>query len=175
LRPDGVFICALLGAGTLGELQHAFAAAEEERTGGLSAHASPSTRISDCGMLLQGAGFKLITVDIDQYADAFVLFDDLQRMGEQHAPVTSRARNVSRDTFLAMAAAYQASSGMATVKATFEVIYLIGWAPHAAQPKAMARGGAARGFGQLKPGGPPGDGLPPGDDDPPDDGEARHL
>ena len=66
MKPDGVFVAALLGAGTLGEMQYAFAAAEEERTGGVSPHASPAARLADCGQLLQKAGFQLITVDARQ-------------------------------------------------------------------------------------------------------------
>ena len=69
LKPDGVFVGALLGAGTLGELQYAFAAAEEERTGGVSPHCSPAARLADCGQLLQRAGFQLITVDVERIQD----------------------------------------------------------------------------------------------------------
>ncbi|KAJ8606977.1 hypothetical protein CTAYLR_009281 [Chrysophaeum taylorii] len=165
LRPDGVFVGALLGGGTLVELQTAFAVAEEERTAGLGPHASPATRIADCGSLMQQAGFNLITVDVDKitvdYGDAFLLLDDLQAMGEQHAPVAAPPPT-SRDTFLAMAAAYDAlyrrrqekasatsSSSSSSIPATFEVLYLIGWAPAASQPKPLARGSATARIGDL--------------------------
>ena len=158
LRPDGVFVGALLGAGTLGELQYAFAAAEEERTGGVSPHCSPAARLADCGQLLQRAGFQLITVDVERiqvdFADAFVLLDDLRRMGEQHAPA-ERGPNVPRDAFLAMAAAYGAlfanDDAESSVQASFEVVFLIGWAPHASQPKPDARGSATKKIGDLPP------------------------
>lgn len=165
LRPDGVFVGALLGAGTLGELQYAFAAGEEERTGGVQPHASPAARVADCGALLTRAGFKLVTVDVEKivvdYADAFLLMDDLQRMGEQRAPADA-GTPTSRDAFLAAAAAYQAlfpsSAGAGAagpVKATFEVVFLIGWAPHASQPKPDRRGSATARIGDLPPGPPP--------------------
>ena len=157
LRPDGVFVGALMGAGTLGELQYSFAAAEEERTGGVGPHCSPAARVADCGQLLQGAGFKLITVDVERitvdFADAFVLLDDLQRMGDQHAPADGGAARVPRDAFLAMAAAYQAmfANADASVRASFEVVFLIGWAPHASQQQPDARGSATAKIGDLPP------------------------
>ena len=73
-------------------------------------------------------------------------------MGEQHAPRSPRDANASRDAFLAMAAAYQAmfpSDDAAHVKASFEVIYLIGWAPHASQPKPDRRGSATAKIGDV--------------------------
>lgn len=162
LKDDGVFVGALLGGYTLRELQYAFGSAEEERQGGLGQHCSPSTRIADVGSLMQNVGFNLITLDSDKivvdYADAFVLCEDLQKMGEQHAPAPrgpdAKPVRVPTDTFLAMAAAYQhlfpststaSSNGDApppSIRATFEVIYVIGWAPDSSQPKPLDRGTA---------------------------------
>lgn len=158
LRPDGVFLCALLGERTLSELQYAFGAAEEERMGGMGQHCSPSTRLADVGSLAQQAGFSLITVDIDRisvdYSDVLVLLDDLQRMGEQHAPATPTPR-VPRDVFLAMAAAYHdlfpSDQARGAVTASFDVIYLIGWAPAETQPKPLDRGSASARFGDVLP------------------------
>lgn len=166
LKDDGVFVGALLGGSTLEELSMSFAVAEEERTGGIGPHASPATRIADCGALMQQAGFNLITVDVDKlvvdYADAFLLLDDLHQMGEQHAPASTTGLAVSRDTFLAMAAAYHAlfpapgppsddSTAPTAVRATFEVIYLIGWAPDASQPTPLRRGTATKRIGDTEP------------------------
>lgn len=156
LKPDGCFIGALLGGNTLEEFQASFAAAEEERTGGLGPHASPSTRVSDCGGLMQAAGFNLITIDVDKivvdYSDPFVLLDDLQTMGEQHAPFF-QSPPVSRDTFLAMASTYSHIYGEQhsddqpmTIPATFDVIYMIGWAPSKSQPSPLPRGSATAQF-----------------------------
>ena len=158
LRPDGVFIGALAGAGTLGELQYCrrpargrgierrrpgvrvaaragLAAAEEERTGGVAPRCSPAARLADCGQLLHQAGFKLITVDVERvqvdFGDAFLLLDDLQRMGEQHAPLAPAP--LGRDALLAAAAAYQhmfpAAGDATALRASFEMTFLIGWAP----------------------------------------------
>lgn len=151
LKNDGVFVGALLGGGTLAELQYAFAAADEERRGGVGLHCSPSTRVADVGSLMQQAGFTLITIDVDKivvdYADPLVLLDDLQRMGEQHAPARHATKPVPRDAFLAMAAAYhqlfKSHTQPNAIRATFEVIYLIGWAPDDSQPKPLHPGSAS--------------------------------
>jgi NADH dehydrogenase [ubiquinone] 1 alpha subcomplex assembly factor 5 len=65
LKPDGAFICSMLGGSTLEELRHCFYLAEMERKGGLSPHTSPYVRPSDAAALLQGAGFALPTIDVD--------------------------------------------------------------------------------------------------------------
>ena len=111
------------------------AAAEEERTGGVAPRCSPAARLADCGQLLHQAGFKLITVDVERvqvdFGDAFLLLDDLQRMGEQHAPLAPAP--LGRDALLAAAAAYQhmfpAAGDATALRASFEMTFLIGWAP----------------------------------------------
>ena len=147
--------------------RYAFAAAEEERTGGVAPRASPAARIADCGSLLQRAGFSLITVDVEKivvdYGDAFLLMDDLSNMGEAHAPLAPQF--ASRDAFLAAAAAYHdlfpARAPGGPVRATFEVVFLIGWAPHASQRAPDARGSATAKIGDLPPAtwAPDGDGF----------------
>lgn len=77
------------------------------------------------------------------YPDAFVLMEHLQGMGESSAVLTRRA-HVSRETFLAAATVYQELYGEedGSVPATFQVVYMIGWAPHASQPLPKRRGSA---------------------------------
>lgn len=65
LKPDGVFLCSILGGSTLEELRRCFYLAEQERKGGMSPHASPFARASDLAALMQGAEFQLPTVDVD--------------------------------------------------------------------------------------------------------------
>ena len=145
LKPDGVFLASMLGGTTLHELRHCFYLAEQERRGGLSPHASPLAMASDAASLLQGAGFALPTVDIDtltvSYPDAFTLMEHLQRMGEGQASL-SRQFHVGSDTFLAVAALYQQLYGLedGSIPATFQLISMVGWAPHDSQPRPCARG-----------------------------------
>lgn len=181
LRPDGVFLAAMLGGDTLQELRSAFVAGQSEREGGVSPHVSPLAGVADVGNLLAGAGFGIPTVDADsvrvEYPHALRLAEHLQGMGEGNA-ATHRRFGGRRDTMLAMAAAYHtlytpaaareaeaaaaAARGVAPppshadgdadadadegVSATFEVIYMIGWAPAPAQPKALRRGSVPKGF-----------------------------
>ena len=155
LKPDGAFVGCLLGGDTLKELRHCLYLAEMERDGGFSPHVSPLTRPSDVAGLLQGAGFALPTVDIETvtigYPDAFVLMEHLQRMGEGNASFARRFP-VGKDTFVAAAALYESlypSEEDDGIKATFQLIYMIGWKPHASQPKPMPRGSATHKLTQL--------------------------
>ena len=65
LRPDGVFLCCMIGGHTLKELKHALYLAEQERRGGMSPHFSPLVRPSDAAGLMQSAGFGIPTIDVD--------------------------------------------------------------------------------------------------------------
>jgi len=147
LKPDGAFIGSMFGGNTLKELRHCFYLAELERRGGFSPHASPLAKSSDIAGLMQDAGFNLPTIDIDtitvSYPDAISLMEHLVCMGEGSASI-NRQFAVGRDTFLSMASIYQQLYGLddGSVRATFEIIYIIGWRPDASQPKACQRGSA---------------------------------
>lgn len=65
LRPDGVFLCCMLGGHTLKEIKHVFYLAEQERRGGVSPHFSPLVRPSDVAGLMQSTGFGIPTIDVD--------------------------------------------------------------------------------------------------------------
>jgi NADH dehydrogenase [ubiquinone] 1 alpha subcomplex assembly factor 5 len=110
LRPDGVFLAAILGGDTLFELRTALQLAESEREGGLSPHVSPMTDTRDVTNLLGRAGFTLTTVDTDElqiaYPSMWELMDDLRDMGESNA-VVSRRHVIHRDTLAAAAAIYK--------------------------------------------------------------------
>ncbi|KAG8821733.1 hypothetical protein FRC19_007340 [Serendipita sp. 401] len=110
LKPDGLFLGALLGRDTLFELRTALQVAELEREGGISPHVSPMTDTGDITNLLGRAGFTLLTVDIEditvKYPSMFELLEDLQNMGEGNAVIGSR-HLLHRDTLIAASAAYQ--------------------------------------------------------------------
>ena len=150
LRPDGLFLGALLGGSTLWQLRQSLQAAESEIEGGLSARVSPFADLRDAAGLLQRAGFAMPVADgetIDvEYKDALSLMRDVRAMGESNA-VAGRRRGLARRATLMRAAElyderFAAPSGR--VKASFEVLYLHGWAPHVSQPKALRPGSAAR-------------------------------
>ncbi len=150
LRPDGLFLAAALAGNSLNELRSSFIAAESELEGGASPRVAPFADIRDWGMLLQRAGFALPVVDSDRltirYADALALMKDLKALGLAN-PLLARRRTFTPPALLARAAAiygerFADSDGR--VRATFEIAYLTGWAPHESQPKPLKPGSAAR-------------------------------
>ncbi|MGZ9092793.1 MAG: methyltransferase domain-containing protein, partial [Rhodoplanes sp.] len=66
LKPDGLFLAALLGGETLTELRQSFAAAEAEVEGGVSPRVAPFADVREIGALLQRAGFALPVTDVDR-------------------------------------------------------------------------------------------------------------
>ncbi|XP_010887549.2 arginine-hydroxylase NDUFAF5, mitochondrial isoform X1 [Esox lucius] len=154
LKPDGVFIGAMVGGETLYELRCSLQLAELEREGGFSPHVSPYTAVTDLGNLLNQAGFTMLTVDIDDiqvhYPGILEVMTDLQGMGESNC-AWNRKTMLHRDTILAAAAIYQEMYGSedGSVPATFEILYMIGWKPHESQAKPAKRGSANVSFGEL--------------------------
>ena len=65
LRPDGLFLGVMAGAGTLGELRESLLAAEAELTGGATPRVAPFADVRELGALLQRAGFALPVADVD--------------------------------------------------------------------------------------------------------------
>ena len=148
LKPDGLFLGALFGGETLGELRAALMEAELAEEAGASPRVSPFAEVRDAGALLQRAGFALPVADVDTipvtYPDALALMRDLRGMGESNALVERRRTPTRRATLARTAAIYAEKFGRADgrVPATFQVITLTAWAPHPCQPKALAPGSA---------------------------------
>jgi NADH dehydrogenase [ubiquinone] 1 alpha subcomplex assembly factor 5 len=146
LKPDSPYIGAMLGGDTLFELRTSLQLAEQERRGGLSPHVSPMADVRDIGGLLQKAGFKMLTVDVDDiivdYPDMFALMQDLQAMGEGNAVIGREMGPISRDVLLAAEAIYHQLHGNedGSIPATFRIIYMIGWREGENQPQPLARG-----------------------------------
>ncbi|OIW28030.1 S-adenosyl-L-methionine-dependent methyltransferase [Coniochaeta ligniaria NRRL 30616] len=146
LKPDCPFIGAMIGGDALFELRTSLQLAEQERKGGISPHVSPLADVRDVGGLLQKAGFKMLTVDVDDitvdYPDTFALMHDLQAMGESNAVLGREMGALSRDVLLANDAIYRELHGNedGSIPATFRIIYMIGWHESANQPKPLPRG-----------------------------------
>ena len=150
LKPDGLLLAALVGGETLTELRQSFAAAEAEIEGGASPHVAPFADLRDIGALLQRAGFALPVTDVDRvvvrYASPFGLMHDLRRMGATNALVERSRRPLKRATLRRMSEIYgeRFAERDGRIRATFEIIWLSGWAPHASQQKPLAPGSARR-------------------------------
>ena len=148
-KPDGLFLAAMLGGGTLAELRTALVEAELAEEGGISPRVSPTADLADAAALLQRAGFALPVADADTitvtYPDMLALLRDLRGMGETNA-LAERRRTTLRCATLARAAViYTKRFGDADghIPATFEVLYLTGWAPDSSQPQPLKPGSAA--------------------------------
>ncbi len=130
LVPDGAFLGTMFGGDTLFELRTSLQLAEQERKGGISPRVSPMTDVKDVGSLLNRAGFRLTTIDVDDivvdYPDIFSLMADLQNMGESNA-VAARQHSISRDVLAAAGAIYKELHGNpdGSIPATFHVIYMV--------------------------------------------------
>jgi SAM-dependent methyltransferase len=148
LKPDGLFLGAILGGATLSELRAALTAAELERLGGSGPRVSPFADAYDGAGLLQRAGFALPVADVDRvsvrYPDALVLMADLRAMGETNVLVEGARRPLSRAVLGRACALYaeRFSEPDGRVTATFEIITLTGWAPHPDQQKPLRPGSA---------------------------------
>ncbi|HEY2228191.1 MAG TPA: methyltransferase domain-containing protein [Xanthobacteraceae bacterium] len=148
LRPDGLFAAALLGGDTLTELRQAFAAAEAEMEDGISPRVLPFADLRDLGALLQRAGFALPVTDVDRltvrYASPLALMHDLRRMGATNPLIDRRRRPLRRATLARMFEIYAArfADPDQRIRATFEIVYLLGWAPHESQQQPLKPGSA---------------------------------
>lgn len=150
LKPDGVFLAAVLGGESLHELRTSLMEAEAAVRGGVSPRVSPLIGMQDMSALMQRAGFALPVVDRDtivvDYASPFRLMHDLRGMGAANASVHRDRAPVPRRMMLEAARIYAdqfpAEDEEGGVSATFEVIYAIGWAPAASQPQPLRPGSA---------------------------------
>jgi hypothetical protein len=143
-----LLLAATIGGETLTELRQAFAAAESELEGGLSPRVAPSVDLRDLGALLQRAGFALPVTDVDRvvvrYDDALGLMHDLRGMGATNVLAERRRTPLRRATLLRMAQIYRErfTDPDGRIRATFDIVWLSGWAPHESQQKPLQPGSA---------------------------------
>jgi NADH dehydrogenase [ubiquinone] 1 alpha subcomplex assembly factor 5 len=149
LRPDGLFMAALLGARALIELRQALLEAEAETEGGASPRVSPFADVRDYGALLQRAGFALPVADAETlkviYPSPRELMREVRALGGGNVLLARSKAPLSRRTLERTEAIYRERHSMpdGRVSATFEIVYLSGWAPDASQQKPLKPGSAA--------------------------------
>jgi SAM-dependent methyltransferase len=145
LKPDGLFLSAMIGGRSLHELRGSLAQAEDETRGGASPRVAPFVDLRDLGALAQRAGFALPVADVEtltvRYRDMFGLLRDLRAMGATNA-LRLRGRALTRGLVARAAQLYAENHADADgrVRATFEIVWLSGWAPHESQPKPLRPG-----------------------------------
>ncbi len=148
LKPDGLFLAAIPGSGTLQELRDVLLTTEAELTGGASPRVIPFADVRDAGALLQRAGFALPVTDAETYTvryDSILpLMRDLRAMGMAN-PLAGRSKRPLTRRFIMRAAEIYAekySDADGRIRATFSIIYVSGWAPHENQQKPLKPGSA---------------------------------
>ncbi|HCL64186.1 MAG TPA: SAM-dependent methyltransferase [Rhizobium sp.] len=148
LKPDGLLLAAIPGAGTLSELRDVLLSTEIEMTGGASPRVIPFADIRDIGGLMQRAGFTLPVIDAQTYTvrydSIFELMRDIKAMGMAN-PLADRSRKpLTRAFFLRAAERYaeRYSDPDGRIRATFSFIYISGWSPHESQQKPLKPGSA---------------------------------
>ena len=146
LKPDGLFVAALFAGDTLLELRESFAQAEETVRGGISPRVAPFADVRSLGGLLQRAGFALPVADAERtqvrYRDPLRLFADLRAMGETNCLIERETRPLTKSLIAALFGAYGARAEEGRLPATFDIVYLTGWAPHDSQQKPLKPGSA---------------------------------
>lgn len=148
LKPDGLFLGCLFGGATLNELRAAFTEAEAELEQGASPRVAPFADVRDLGSLLQRAEFALPVTDIEavtvRYRDPFGLLRDLRALGLTNALHHRRKTPLRRATLIRAVERYaeRFSDPDGRVRATFEMVWLSGWAPHESQQKPLQPGSA---------------------------------
>ena len=150
LAPDGLFMAAVLGSRALHELRAALIEAEAEEEGGASPHIAPFADIRDYGGLLQRAGFALPVADAElltlTYPGPRELMAEIRVLGGGNVLSSRRKVPMARGTLARAEGIYRARHGTPDGKivASFEIVYLAGWAPHANQQKPLKPGSAAQ-------------------------------
>jgi SAM-dependent methyltransferase len=148
LKPDGLFLAALFGGDTLTELRQSFTAAEAELDGGVAPRVAPFADVREMGALLQRAGFALPVTDVDRitvrYATPFRLLRDLRCMGAANPLVERRRVPLRRATLMRAMEIYAQhfADPDGKVRASFDIIWLSGWAPHESQQQPLRPGSA---------------------------------
>lgn len=155
LAPDGLLTIAALGGDTLTELREAFLAADSLVTGGASARVAPMIQVRDAGGLLQRAGLALPVADVEthivRYANPFALMTELKSLGAAN-PLADRSRRLATPALLAAAASAYAERDAdpdGRIRATLDIIWLSGWAPHENQQKPLKPGSATSRLGDV--------------------------
>ncbi|MBK8158966.1 MAG: methyltransferase domain-containing protein [Rhodospirillaceae bacterium] len=146
LRPDGLFLGVMLGGETLHELRQCLMEAELAESGGASPRISPMVGLRDAAGLLQRASFALPVADAESvtvtYPNVLALMRELRGMGEGNATLARSRRPLGRRVLAHASALYAQRFAAADgrVTATFQAVFLTGWAPAANQQQPARRG-----------------------------------
>ena len=155
LRGDGLFLAAAIGGDSLTELREAFLAADAETGGGAFLRVAPFIPLSQSAGLLQRAGLALPVSDVEthvvRYETPLALMRELKALGASNPLADRPNRMATRSLIGAASAAYErlAQDPDGRVRATLEIIWMSGWAPHESQQKPLKPGSAEISLAQV--------------------------
>lgn len=148
LRGDGLFLAAAIGGDSLTELREAFLAADAEISGGAFLRVAPFIPLNEAAGLLQRAGLALPVSDVEthtvRYESPLSLMRELKALGASN-PLADRPHKLATLSLIrAASAAYERLAGDSDgrIRATLEIVWMSGWAPHESQQKPLKPGSA---------------------------------
>ena len=150
LKPDGLFMAAALGGRALIELRQALLAAEGELDGGASPRVTPFGDVREYGALLQRVGFAMPVADAETleviYSSPRELMREVRALGGGNVLMARSKTPLSRRTLERAEEIYRELHGTpdGKVTATFEFVFMSGWAPDASQQKPLKPGSAVQ-------------------------------
>jgi len=141
LRPDGLFLGHMFGAGSLALLKSILLEAEGDRA---ASHIHPQIDLRSAADLLVRAGFKLPVADLDmthvRYANWRSIVSDLRDAGVGNALAGPR-RYLGKDIGVRLDNVFaHRVDGEGRATEYFTHLYLSGWSPSTDQPKPAKRG-----------------------------------
>lgn len=148
LAGDGLFLGAIVGGDSLTELREAFLKADTMASGGAYARVAPFIPVQDVGGLLQRAGLALPVADVEthtvRYGEPLKLMRELKTLGASNPLADRPSRMATKSLIAAASAAYEATDADpdGKVRATLEIVWMSGWAPHENQQKPLKPGSA---------------------------------
>lgn len=148
LTPDGLLLVAFFGGETLTELRQSLYGADQDMFGGATARVFPMVDYSQAAMLLGRTGLALPVVDMDRltvsYGKLSSLISDLRDLGLTNVLAARDSRPLRRKWLARLNETYASNFARADGKlnATFEIVWMTGWAPHESQQKPLKPGSA---------------------------------
>lgn len=144
LRPDGLFLAAMIGAGSLPALKAAMLAADAASGHGVAARIHPQIDVRAAGDLLQRARFAMPVADSDRltvrYSSLPALVRDLRCHGWTNV-LASAPPPVNRSGLIAAMQQFaEAADADGKTAERFEIVSMSGWAPSPDQPRPARRG-----------------------------------
>ena len=149
LSPDGLLLVAQIGGESLTELRQSLYGTDQVILGGATPRIFPMVDYSQAAMLLGKIGLALPVVDTDRitvfYSALENLISDLRDLGLSNSLIARDKRSLPKAWWVKLNEIYAqhfSREDDGKLKATFEILWLTGWAPHESQQKPLKPGSA---------------------------------